>query len=109
MQNIDPERLIKKVYSRNHCKICGDITLKDLRIIRGDLRKVVILENKVSSFYGQLSNGVFIEPYYGSKSDTKLHYAASLLLRLSKVTDVRKFLQAEFHMEEIFKYFMNID
>ena len=57
--------------------------IKDLRVVCSDLSRIVLLDNSVVSFAMQMSNGIFIKPFEGSKYDGELFEIKKVLRELS--------------------------
>lgn len=105
---IDPHRYIKKVYSNVYCTVCGRIVLKDLRRICSDLNKIVIMDNNISCFYLQFSNGLWIKSFLGDEGDSHLLTKAQTLMGLKDTADVRNKLSTEFEYEKLFGYYVRL-
>jgi len=100
---LDPMGIyIKRIYSREHCKMVNEYCIKDLRVVCSDLRRVVLLDNSVVSFSMQMSNGIHIKSFLGSDCDGELFTIRKLLSELAKEPDVRSFLEKQFDMQKLF-------
>jgi len=64
--------------------------IKDLSALGRDLSKVAIIDNSVEAFAFQLDNGVLIEDFLGSPTDTALVRMKSFLVDLDKTADARQ-------------------
>ena len=63
--------------------------VKDLSALGRDLSKVVIIDNAVEAMGFQLHNGIFIESFMGSSSDTSLLQMETFLNMMDEAGDVR--------------------
>jgi len=102
---IDPANEIFsfKLYRENCVKV-GKAHVKDLRILRRDLGKVIIVDNSLYSFCNQLSNGILITSFYDEPNDKELSNILGYLIDyLAKCDDVR------FVNEQVFKFQTLID
>lgn len=83
-----------KLY-REHCSYHKDTNfyIKDLSKLGRDLKDVIILDNIPASYCLQPRNGIPIKSWLGDPNDTELKKYTPLLEKLSKVTDVRKYIQ----------------
>ena len=91
---IDPEkRYIDYVLSRNHCIMTGEHVVKDLRVLsHRKLENIVIVDNSVVSFAGQLDNGIYIPTYTGDTDDKELVTIAEFLKAIVETRDVRPYV-----------------
>eukprot|EP00092_Neocalanus_flemingeri_P015307 GFUD01016555.1.p1 GENE.GFUD01016555.1~~GFUD01016555.1.p1 ORF type:complete len:307 (-),score=52.06 GFUD01016555.1:16-915(-) len=87
---IDPERsLIDHRMFRHHCHLHQGNYVKDLSALGRDLSKVVIIDNAVEAMGFQLHNGILIESFMGSSSDTSLQKMKTFLHMMNQAVDVR--------------------
>jgi len=99
LDDIDPNRYFKTRLFREHCDLVeGGVFIKNLSILKDrDLKNVVLVDNSVSSFASQVSNGIPIVPYFDNKADDQLLKLKSFLLGLKDVPDVRPVIEAQFN------------
>ena len=77
--------------------------IKDISIVNTDLSKIVIVDNRISCFTKQPSNGIWIKSYYG-QDDNELERVKLFLLSIKDHLDVREKIQKEFYMEQLLKF-----
>lgn len=79
------------------------VYVKDLTILLNgrSLNDILIIDNKVKSYSGNLENGIPIKSYRGQPEDTSLISLAAYLLKLRDVEDVRKEILNDFCIFEI--------
>lgn len=99
LDDIDPNRYFKTRLFREHCDLVeGGVFIKNLSILKDrDLKNVVLVDNSVSSFASQVSNGIPIVPFFDNKADDQLLKLRAFLLRLKDVPDVRPVIEAQFN------------
>jgi len=66
--------------------------VKDLSVLKIDLKDIIILDNTPSSYLMQKSNGIPIKTWMGEKSDSQLAEISKILELLSDVDDVREYI-----------------
>ena len=94
---LDPQNnIISKRYYRQNCIQKNNFFIKDLKILKIDLKDVIIIDDSISSFFWQLENGVIILPFFDNDEDSELLYLKRFLMKLAFVDDVR---------DSIMKYF----
>ena len=84
-------RLLKlevPLFSRERCVVQGGRYVKDLRIVEGDLSKVIILDDNADSYRMQPLNGVPIRTWKG-EDDGELLRCIEVLRRVEGCRDVR--------------------
>lgn len=98
LDDIDPQRRFKTRLFREHCDLVnGGIFIKNLAILKDrDLKNVVLVDNSVSSFASQVSNGIPILPFFDNKADDQLLKLKWFLLRLKDCDDVRPVIAEHF-------------
>lgn len=104
VNSLDPKKeLIFNILCREHCTFdrAGNF-IKDLRTITNfNIRRTVIVDNKLISFAFQLKNGIPILPFYGDKNDTELKYLLQYLRRLSKEKDILENIQQRYNYQAL--------
>ena len=82
--------MIDHTLFRSHCIQRDNHYVKDLRIFKNrDLRRLVIVDNSIISFYNQLNNGIHIPTYFGDKNDTALLSLLPFLQALAATDNVQ--------------------
>lgn len=73
--------------------------VKDLRIFSDrELKNIVIVDDNITSFAFQLSNGVPVVPYEGEESDEELRFLIDYLRDLDLAEDVRSANEEKLHL-----------
>ena len=110
IDKIDPNKHIEKRYYRQHCVFKKQsFFCKILGSIDGvDLKNTVIVDDLVSSFYANLSNGVPLLPFFGNKKDDQLRRLSYFLMSLKSCDDVRQVISERFTWEVWKQKFGNV-
>merc|ERR1712106_153737 len=96
---IDPDRsMIDHRMFRHHCHLHKGNYVKDLSALGRDLSKVVIIDNAVEAMGFQLHNGILIEDFMGSSSDTSLLEMKTFLGMMDQARDVRNTVMQYYEM-----------
>jgi len=82
IDRIDPQRLIRHRFYRQHTLPWGPLFLKDLSRLGRDLEKTVIIDNMPDSFMLQPDNGIHIKNWYDDPEDKALLKLVQLLEEL---------------------------
>ena len=89
---------------RNNCVANENCLVKDLRVLKRDLSKVVLVDNSMISFSPQIDNGIPVSSFDGSSIDKELVQLVDYIKSLSCVADVRECNRKSFHLAELVKY-----
>ena len=91
---LDPEKkMIAAILSRKQCIQREGVSLKDLRLLKGkDLSQVIIIDNTIAAFSGQVDNGIYIPSFWGEEASNELEKIYKFLVDISDVTDVRPYV-----------------
>ena len=103
---IDPNKnYIKFRLYRDNCIQFNNISIKDLRILKGiDLKNVVLVDNSMYSFANQLNNGILINSFYCDKNDVDLFSVMNYLkCYVNNADDIREVNKEFFSFEEFLK------
>ena len=103
---IDPNKnYIKFRLYRDNCIQFNNISIKDLRILKGiDLKNVVLVDNSMYSFANQLNNGILINSFYFDKNDVDLFSVMNYLkCYVNNADDIREVNKEFFSFEEFLK------
>ena len=103
---IDPNKdYIKFRLYRDNCIQFNNISIKDLRILKGiDLKNVVLVDNSMYSFANQLNNGILINSFYCDKNDVDLFSVMNYLkCFVNNADDIREVNKEFFSFEEFLK------
>lgn len=96
LKEIDPKKAFfdYRLY-REHMRYENRKLLKDITKLGRDIRKVVVLDNVPDNYRNCLANGITIETWLGSKTDTALLSLLPILRALvdNNIEDVREFLR----------------
>ena len=66
-----------------------------------------MIDNMVSSFHSCLSNGIYIESFYGDKDDNQLLKLIPILKYLKNVNDVRVEIEKLFGLSKLYSDYVN--
>ena len=89
---------------RNDCAANECVLVKDLRVLKRDLKKVVMVDNCMLSFSSQIDNGIPVSSYKGGSMDTELSSLMEYLMKIKDVEDVRVANRKEFKLSEMIEY-----
>ncbi|KDO32623.1 hypothetical protein SPRG_02324 [Saprolegnia parasitica CBS 223.65] len=99
---LDPTNtLFKGRFFRTSCTQKSGFFMKDLRSIRSDLSKVVLVDNNPVSFLPQPSNGIPVPSFYDDVHDKTLESLTKVVMTLRDVTDVRPRLHQLFRLADL--------
>ena len=105
MEVIDPGKVIRRIYSGKYCSRIDAITLKDLHYVSDDLSSIVMVDNNISSFMRQLSNGIWVKSYLGDEQDAELMGLLRKLLKLKDCASIPEQLSKDYGYENLYNYF----
>ena len=101
LDRLDPERRV--LHSRNRlfreaCLLVQGNYIKDLHVIKRDMRKMLLVDNSPHAYAYQIDNGIPIESWYDDETDTELLKLIGFLRKLSdnNVQDVRPIVREHF-------------
>lgn len=116
---IDPDHmLIHHRFFREHCILYSeDFYIKDLRIMKRNLRNVIIVDNAPYAFGYQLDNGYPIIPFINNKKDRELNVLTQYLNNIVNIEDIREANREKFKLrwlctvdaEEFLKHYIAND
>lgn len=89
---IDKNRVVKKVLNRDYCKYFEGFYFKDLSIINREFKDIIIIDNNPISYAFNKENGIPIKSWFDDPNDIELIRLIPFLKFLSKVDDVRPFI-----------------
>ena len=90
---IDKNKLIIKIFSREHCKYKYGIYFKELSIFNVDYKDIIIIDNNPTSYSLNKSNGIPIQSWIDDPNDKELIKLIPLLKYLANVDDVRPIIK----------------
>lgn len=100
---LDPKKeLIDHRFYRQNCVLQNGFFIKDLRIFNREFSSMIIVDDKISSFANQLSNGVPISPFIGTKNDMELGNLWLFLRQIVFSDDVRVPIAANFNLKLLY-------
>lgn len=103
---LDPEGcFFKDRYFNDSCTKINQYTVKDLRILKSDLKDVILVDNTALCFGLQKENGVPIVCYTGQETDQELNYLSEFLLYLNTFEDVREGIMRYFKWDKFSKLY----
>lgn len=99
---LDPKgSLFAGRFFRNSCQMRKGMFLKDLRVVRSDLSKVILVDNNPVSFLMQPSNGIPVPSFYDDAADRTLESLSKVLASLRELDDVRPRLHQLFRLADL--------
>lgn len=95
VEYLDPKKCcIAYLLHRDQCVQVKDWIIKDLRVVgRRELKDMVIVDNSVISFAGNLDNGIYVPTYEGDPNDRELLPIIDFLKEIHSVDDVRPYVR----------------
>ena len=100
---LDKEKNIKHRLYREQCTFINGLYIKDLKRLNRPLKDLIIVDNSPLAFAFNEENGLPIKTWYDDYTDDELNKILPLLLFLSKVDDVRIYIN-NFVEENDIKY-----
>lgn len=102
LNELDPKgTLIMGRFFRESCQVRKGMFLKDLRVVRNDLSRVILVDNNPVSFLMQPSNGIPVPSFYDDANDRTLDSLTKVLMSLRGVDDVRPRLHQLFRLADL--------
>ena len=101
LDKLDPDKNIKYRLYREHCTFLNGIYIKELKRLNRDLKDVLIVDNSPLAYSFDVENGLPIKSWYEDKSDDELEIIFPVLEFLSKVNDVRDYIELFVENNEI--------
>jgi len=102
LDELDPKGTIfAGRFFRESCQMRKGMFLKDLRVVRSDLSRVILVDNNPVSFLMQPSNGIPVPSFYDDASDRTLDSLTKVLMSLREVDDVRPRLHQLFRLADL--------
>ena len=89
---LDKEKNIKYRLYRDHCTFINGIYIKDLKKCNRNLKDLIIVDNSPIAYTFDSDNGLPIKTWIEDPDDKELMKLVPILEFLSKVKDVRKFI-----------------
>lgn len=102
IEHLDPEKkYIKHALYRDSCIYRKGKYIKDLRILGRDMRKVVMVDNKVKSYIAQPENAIQIDTWLFNREDEELLKVLKVVNGMTSCRDVRvKIYQSRYIMRD---------
>jgi len=91
---LDTHKVIKSRLFREACSQYKGNYVKDLNRLGRELKNTIILDNSPSSYLFHTENAVPVESWFDDETDTELDDLIPFLKELSKVDNVRTYLEA---------------
>lgn len=110
LDSLDPDNkhIDYRLY-RDSCIIKNGRYIKDLRIFKNrDLKNVVLVDNSIVSFSGQLSNGIYVPSYFGQQNDNHLKQTIKILKKISTCINVEEELDRLLGLKKLYKEFIDV-
>jgi RNA polymerase II subunit A small phosphatase-like protein len=90
---MEVHQFVDKRFFRHDCiRAPAGMYVKDLKIVREDLSRVILLDDSATAASMHQANTLPIESFYGDPSDTALETLIPFFLALRRVKDVRNVL-----------------
>ena len=90
---LDTEKNIKHRLYREDCTYINGLFIKDLKRLNRSLKDLIIVDNSPLAYAFNAENGLPIKTWYDNRNDTELKKILPLLIFLSNVKDVRRYIQ----------------
>ena len=90
---LDTEKNIKHRLYREDCTYINGLFIKDLKRLNRPLKDLIIVDNSPLAYAFNAENGLPIKTWYDNRNDTELNKIMPLLIFLSNVKDVRRYIQ----------------
>jgi Dullard-like phosphatase family protein len=81
---------------RDSCSMIDGLFLKDLSKVKGELSRVVLIDNSPVSMLLQPDNSILVSSFYTDREDNALYKLLPILRELHHMDDVRPYLVKEF-------------
>ena len=79
---------------RQHCTLVDGSYVKDFSVVKNRRRQdMMLVDNLVYSFAGDLDRGIHILNFYDDKTDKELQYLTEALEKMKPFMDVGEFLE----------------
>jgi CTD small phosphatase-like protein 2 len=102
LDELDPKgNLFAGRFFRESCQMRKGMFLKDLRVVRNDLSRVILVDNNPVSFLMQPSNGIPVPSFYDDANDRTLDSLTKVLMSLREAEDVRPRLHQLFRLADL--------
>lgn len=102
LDELDPKgTLFAGRFFRESCQQRKGMFLKDLRVVRKDLSKIILVDNNPVSFLLQPSNGIPVPSFYDDAGDRTLDSLTKVLASLRELEDVRPRLHQLFRLADL--------
>ena len=89
---IDKNKVVVQVLNRQDCKFIKGVYFKDLSIFKKDFKDIIIIDNNPISYALNKHNGIPITTWIDNPNDKELLKLIPILKFLSKVKDVRPYI-----------------
>ena len=101
LDKLDKGNNIQYRLYRNNCYFSNGIYIKPLKKVGRNLKDVVIVDNSPLAYAFDTENGLPISSWFDNKKDKELFDIIPLLIFLSKINDVRKYIKMFVHFDKI--------
>jgi len=98
---LDHEKKIKYRLTREHCTFLNGIYIKELKKLNRNLSDLIIVDNSPLAYAFDSDNGLPIKTWYDDPNDNELDKIYPLLEFLSRVNEVRQFINKFVNNNEI--------
>ena len=98
---LDKEKNIRYRLFREDCTFINGLYIKDLKRLNRPLQDLIIVDNSPIAYAFNSENGLPIKTWYEDPNDTELNKILPLLIFLSNVKDVRRYIDLFVEENEI--------
>ena len=83
--------------------------IKDIRILGNrSPENIIIIDNKIISFYSCLDNGIYIPSFYGDPDDNELYQIMPFLEKIHSAKYVRTEINSQYGIKEIYMNYVKM-
>ena len=93
LEILDKSKIIKYKLNRTHCLYYQGNYIKDLKVIKRNIKDLIIIDNNPASYVLNQENGIPILSWFDNPNDNELMKLVPLLKYLSTVSDVRTIIK----------------
>jgi RNA polymerase II subunit A small phosphatase-like protein len=90
---LDNEKTIKHRLYREECTFINGLYIKDLKRLNRPMKDLIMVDNSPLAYAFNSENGLPIKTWYDDRNDTELKKILPLLIFLSNVKDVRRYIE----------------
>lgn len=106
LDRLDPDSKLSGRWFRDSCRFHAGVyskRLENLPLEKGDLSRVILVDNNPFSFIDNPDNGILVKSFYDDATDGTLEAVRDVLEELDRVGDVRPVLRRKFGLARALK------